>query len=271
MSKTLTIKELHTIFLGMMEEFHNFCVEHNLTYYMVGGTLLGAVREKGFIPWDDDVDFAMPRPDYERFIKLYNGSMTLHCHKRNPGFSFPYTKLFKTDCPSVLINDPLFGIKSNKVFVQFDLYPLDGAGCTAKQATALINSVNRWKRLWYINFSRDRSPSLIKNLTLKLFRCIPNCWFVRIIDHKMKHFSYAASDYITRWRGSLFFDKSWFDQPVFIPFEHLLLPAPAKFDQYLTTVYGDYMTPCNSDTGMRHAITDSFNHQFTSHVEQHQK
>lgn len=62
MNQPFTIGELQKIFLDMMNDFHRFCTEKNIKYYMVSGTLLGAVREKGFISWDDDVDFAMPGP-----------------------------------------------------------------------------------------------------------------------------------------------------------------------------------------------------------------
>ena len=63
---TITQKRL----LVMMDWFHNYCSEHQLTYYMIGGTMLGAVRHKGFIPWDDDLDVYMPRPDYEKLWRL---------------------------------------------------------------------------------------------------------------------------------------------------------------------------------------------------------
>ena len=58
------------VIFKLMKWFHNFCCENNLTYYMLGGTMLGSIRHSGFIPWDDDADFGMPRPDYERFIEL---------------------------------------------------------------------------------------------------------------------------------------------------------------------------------------------------------
>ncbi|MDE6558154.1 MAG: LicD family protein, partial [Clostridia bacterium] len=64
------MSELQQRLLDMLKWFHAFCVEHNLRYYALGGTLLGAVRHKGFIPWDDDIDVGMPRKDYNRFIKL---------------------------------------------------------------------------------------------------------------------------------------------------------------------------------------------------------
>ena len=61
---------LHNRLLSMMKSFHNFCEDNNIRYYMIGGTALGAIRHKGFIPWDDDVDIGVPRPDYEKLLTL---------------------------------------------------------------------------------------------------------------------------------------------------------------------------------------------------------
>ena len=67
------LTQLQTKLLPMLEWFHDFCNKNNLRYYLLGGTMLGAARHQGFIPWDDDIDVGMPRKDYELFIKLTNG------------------------------------------------------------------------------------------------------------------------------------------------------------------------------------------------------
>lgn len=68
----MTLKEIQNVSLDILKDLHKFCVENNINYTLCGGTLLGAIRHNGFIPWDDDVDVAMPRPDYERFIKEFH-------------------------------------------------------------------------------------------------------------------------------------------------------------------------------------------------------
>ncbi len=81
------IKLTQNLLAEMAQVFHRFCVSHNLTYYMLGGTLLGAVRHRGFIPWDDDMDFGMPREDYERMLtlrhKIDDGFLLRHIKTRN--------------------------------------------------------------------------------------------------------------------------------------------------------------------------------------------
>ena len=74
-TKQLETEEIKTIDLDILKNVHRFCEEHSISYILIGGTLLGAVRHKGFIPWDDDVDIAMLRPDYERFLNEYRSGI----------------------------------------------------------------------------------------------------------------------------------------------------------------------------------------------------
>ena len=69
--KQMTNEEIQQVSLKIMKDIHDFCVKNNISYSLYGGSAIGAIRHKGFIPWDDDLDIAMPRPDYDRFIKTY--------------------------------------------------------------------------------------------------------------------------------------------------------------------------------------------------------
>ena len=262
----ITVKQLQEIFLGMMEEFHRFCVENQLKYYMVGGTLLGAVREKGFIPWDDDVDFAMPRPDYERFIKEYRGGMRLKCMQNDKTHLFPYIKLFHEELSVVGIEDEQYDIHS-KVFVKFDIYPIDGVGCDKSKALALMKRVRQRKQLLYLNLTREKATGALKNIVLWGIRRIPSRIILRGIERKMKTHSYEKSTFLTRWReGGItanLVNRSVFGEPVLLPFEDHSFFAPQEYDVYLTHVYGNYMERKRMDSGLRHdtsanEITRSF-------------
>ena len=104
MGNQLNTKEIQNVCLEIMEEFDRFANEHHLRYYLAGGTLLGAVRHGGFIPWDDDVDLMMPRSDYEQLINLYQDNRyILSCCEKDPSYGTPFARLWilKQFCPRI--------------------------------------------------------------------------------------------------------------------------------------------------------------------------
>ena len=114
--------------LTALQWFHHFCSEHNLRYYAVGGTCLGAVRHKGFIPWDDDIDVGMPRKDYKKFLELTSAIQDNELYKveylpSKHGFTYPYCKLY--DIGTTLIENSRYKIKRG---IYIDVFPLDGIG-----------------------------------------------------------------------------------------------------------------------------------------------
>lgn len=92
-----TLKKLHGVEIEILNEFVKVCEEHNLTYFLVGGTYLGAVRHSGFIPWDDDIDVGMPRCDYDKFISIFskmkNDKYYLDCFETNKDYYLPFAKI----------------------------------------------------------------------------------------------------------------------------------------------------------------------------------
>ncbi len=257
MKQTVTIGELQRLFLEMMNEFHRFCVDKNIKYYMVGGTLLGAVREKGFIPWDDDVDFAMPRPDYERFIREYDGDMILQSIRNDKKHFFPYVKLFNPDVQVIQIEDEKYQINS-RVFVKFDIYPIDGLGNDKEKALSVLETVRRRNKLLYLNLTREKSKNPIKNVALAAIRCIPSRLILKNIDKKMSRYSTEDSLYLTRWReggvSANLVDRDVFGEPALLPFEDYQFYAPQDYNEYLMKVYGDYMVEQRENAGLRHDI-----------------
>ena len=125
-SKELSLREIQLTELKILSVFSDFCNEHGLIYSLVGGTLLGAVRHKGFIPWDDDIDVGMPRPDYEKFIEMIeaNGDLLNENIKvitdRGKNAILPYLKIVDKRIEI----SPKCNEKSNNIWI--DVFPYDG-------------------------------------------------------------------------------------------------------------------------------------------------
>ena len=141
--KRLTLDEMHEALLGILSEFDRVCREHDLKYTLAAGTLLGAIRHKGFIPWDDDVDVYMPRPEYEKFRKLVLEGNVLSEHftlskDRGKGTYYPFLKLmddrYPIKCPNHIEVPYLF----------LDIFPVDGMPSSAAEREKVYKKERKW-------------------------------------------------------------------------------------------------------------------------------
>ena len=129
------MNDLQLKMLDMMSWYHNLCEKNNLKYYVVGGTALGTIRHKGFIPWDDDIDVGMPREDYEKFKELASNSdlsarYAIEFPSGKKDFLYPYGKIY--DTTTTLIEHTRYKTKRG-IFI--DVFPLDGIGNDKDEAT----------------------------------------------------------------------------------------------------------------------------------------
>lgn len=250
-----TLKEVHDIYLNMMSVFATYCDKNGLKYFMAGGTLLGAVREGGFIPWDDDVDFAMPRPDYEKFMKTYDGELLVKSFQNDASFRFPYMKILHPKHRIIHVKDEALEVDADLV-IAFDVYPIDGLGNDRKKAESHYKRVGSLRRLTYLNMTNDKSPNELKQFGLYLVRLLPTRLLMKMQINKMAQFDFEKSTYCTRWRMSK--DKADIYHVcdlipgINLAFESLSLPAPNAFDHILRLVYGDYKEPIRENQGLRH-------------------
>lgn len=258
LERRASVEELKASLLEMLLAFDAFCKEHSLTYYLSGGTLLGAVRHKGFIPWDDDIDVNMPRPDCERLMELSGGKIgkfTL-VPPNNNTYTFAYHwKLYGDD---VLISKRANGKESgigNKIYPAFmDIFPIEGLPEDYARAEAHYDQIRQVKRKArfqsFLQRYCGRNP--FQKLKYKLahiyFRYFAVTNYHDEVIKLAKKYDYASSDHIgvmmTDVHGIVErVDKDDYTPVIYMEFEGKQVQCPAGYDTYLRQLYGpDYMT-----------------------------
>ena len=231
----------------MMDRFHRYCVENGLSYYLVEGSMLGAARHHGYIPWDDDIDIAMPRKDYEALKKLIGGKVLegrylLESEETDkPDYFYPYAKLY--DVRTTQIEKR----KRNVVRgVGIDIFPLDAvpdshAGRTLVNAECFVVRKLLWSR---VGKKADRSWGM--RILYNVLNCIPEKRILKILDLMI----IRAADENTEWVRILMFPtpnrqfayrKEWYEGFEEVSFEGVIFRGVVSPDDYLTFKFGGYM------------------------------
>ena len=255
--KLISPKELKDIQLEIMKHVHQFCESNLINYSLAYGSLLGAIRHKGFIPWDDDIDIVMPRKDYERFLQLYpkhSDLYKLHSLETDPNYAYAFAKV--SDPRTLLIEN----VNTQNIGINIDIFPLDNAFDDLQQSQNYTKKISLLKYLYRLKFLKP-SP---KNPPWKRFLMKIGKFFVFPLTLRKlatKISSYAKtntnqnSKYVVMMVGTTpqatlrqIVDRSWFNSYTTVPFEGTQLKIIKEFDKYLSHEYGDYMTPPKNKT-----------------------
>lgn len=251
--KALTAREVQLGELEVAKRLDEICEKLKLRYFLAYGTLLGAVRHKGFIPWDDDIDIMMPRPDYEKLVEYLISHeaeiapLKLMHYKSSKDYIYPISRLVDTRYWIDYPNACDYGLG---LFV--DLYPVDGCGNTAEEADRIMHS--NYKSVMMLSlagldkFQRSTSGEFIRTAVKFAAYCYAKCrganYFARKLDEMGKRYDYEDCEYVnlTIWDTYVKpFKREQFDNIQRMQFEDAMLCAPARYDEILTQLYGDYM------------------------------
>lgn len=251
----LTIQQIQKISLEILKIIADICEQNNFRYTLMYGTLLGAVRHKGYIPWDDDVDIMMPRRDYNQLLEY----LRLH------GTEYPNLQVFNPDeCaqyPYMItrISDSRYIIKSENekdcgMGVFIDIYPFDALGNTKKEAafyakrgdvlSTFCSQAN--KKRYAVETTESLVKQIIKLPVFLLAKMIGKSYFQKKLKALENKKEYDQSKYVgcVVWLSGGekdIFLREWFEETVLVPYEQYMFRIPVKYDEILEHIYGDYM------------------------------
>ncbi|WP_241033758.1 LicD family protein [Vibrio maerlii] len=246
MMRELTMDELRNVQMQILDEVHEFCQKNKLRYSLAGGTLLGAIRHKGYIPWDDDIDIMMLRKDYDYLIKHFtaqhSGYSIFHHKSERNNYPFLFSKLS-------LNNTKLSNGRLKGVGINIDIFPIDSLGngkLTSKlrfNTMKLLNAVVRLQRSKKTFCDRwlDTAYSSLQNTANR----IPTLYLLSLIE-KLCVQSVNSSKGYSVSIGSRYLDKEYTSSTLYesyrkYQFEDREYWCISSYDQYLSMMYGDYM------------------------------
>lgn len=238
-------KKIWAIEIDLLLELDRVCNKHDIKYFLIGGTLLGAVRHKGFIPWDDDIDVAMLRKDYERFQEIapneFKSPYFLQTPYTDNGYFFSFVKLRNENSTGISIP---FRFEDFNQGLLVDIFPIDN--CKLEDVKQNYDKIKNLV-LDNSNYMRRSSPDLhdIERHALwsgrpPLSVCEEIQQIARTHENEETEFVNESTCVCYPW-NKFVWQKKDFDEIVEMEFEGYKFPCPKGYDSILTTLYGDYM------------------------------
>jgi len=237
------------VLVELLEEIDRICKKHNIPYVVFCGTALGAVRHKGIIPWDDDLDVSMLRKDYEKFLEVAPAELKEQYFLQAEGakhWPMNFSKLRKNNTTYLEKYHPKDNETHQGIYV--DIFPCDNASDNEKirKLQFYASKVAIAKSLWKRGYETDS----VKKKVFMLFCCLlPHKPFVKFAMRKKENSSQYVQTFLSctsRYKKGIY-KRSWFTETVEMDFEHLEVPVAADYDGLLTTMYGDYMKLPNEE------------------------
>lgn len=281
------MNELQQKQLDILKEFIRICEKHNLTYFLVGGSCLGAARHQGFIPWDDDIDVGMPREDFNKYVELqkeYEGTKYfIQTWKTDPHYIYNYAKLRDSDTTYI---ENIYLKHQINHGVWIDIFPIDGfdykAGKPREKYAHLVTAV--WRQSFISYFPQMRRKfskgTWFTDLFINLFAILT--WPFDICHWRRKHTEkiltrvpFAKAEVVGNMCGinkkKEAMPKSIYEETTKLKFEDIEVCVPKDYDQYLTLLYNDWrkLPPVEKQVG--HHVNKGFSltQGYKSYMKEH--
>lgn len=252
--KELSLRELQMLQLSAMKDIHNMCERLSINYYIIGGTLLGAVRHGGFIPWDDDIDIAMMRPDYERFVQLFNANMNTSKYFLQ---NFDTDKDFRPALSRVCILGTFLDFKCESHWryckcTYVDIFPIDNVPDNEELRLRQDKKLQRQRqlirrKLYRIHEENSSVVILIKKIVAACLKLYPLSKAQSNVVKTMTLYDGTVTKNVCSMASHYSYDKqnmprSIYGTPTLIKFEDTSLYGPERVSDYLQKIFGkNYM------------------------------
>lgn len=250
--KVISDKELLQLQLDILRDVDTFCRHNGIEYFLVGGTGIGAIRHGGYIPWDDDIDIGMTRPNYNRFISSFNGTfpnLRVYAPEINWEYYAPYANVCDT---RTLLIESTNSHRKDEIGVKIDVFPYDGVPSDPIEFENLRRKARRLKSMSYFKRSiikrgRNSNPkAIISNIIWKILLLpIPFSYIQKRIHELSELVSYEEAVYLEKivfpYKKNIPQKKELFESYCDMPFENLTVRNLKDYDVYLKSVFGDYM------------------------------
>lgn len=246
----ISLEEMKKCELEMLTFIHEVCIKNNLRYFLAYGTLIGAVRHKGFIPWDDDIDIVMPRKDFVKLCELFPKETyySLVSSYTTDGYTVPFAKVF--DKRTRLIQNYNF-VEAVDIGVYIDIFILDGFPTSSSVARDHAKRIERLMNRWYWANTKFRVSNSIVHDTIRYICTIPYRikgaeYYSRLLEETLSKYDYDDSYLVTDASSmdplaKCTVLKDIYGNGVLVDFEDKHFWAPEKYDEYLRINYGDYL------------------------------
>lgn len=262
------LRRMQLIQLELLKEVDRICLKYHISYSVEGGTLLGTVRHKGFIPWDDDVDIAMVRSEYRKFCRACKKELNtekyfLQNHETDPEYRWGYAKVLKNGTSFIRYGQEHMKMRRG---VYVEIFPMDGIPKNHLEKKFYNFLRLCCRKIMYSEAGKVCSPSRVKRLWFKCLNFIPVDKAFAMLDFLSKKYDERKAGYVTClsfpdcWvKGAPGFKREFYLNTKRMLFEGEEINVPQKEKELLVTLYGkDYMTPPPEKERETHIPASSF-------------
>lgn len=264
-----SLKEHQEVLIELLTEFDRVCRDNDIKYMLFAGSALGAVRHQGFIPWDDDLDIALLRDEYDKLINLPDDKWNSEFYMQkeySPNWSMHFSKLRKNNTTCLEKYHPKNPQTHQGIYI--DIFPIDNASDNSiiRRLQFLSSKMVQARSFWHRGYE---TTSIIKKAVMLVSCVLPLKLFHKVVTLRKNNDSIKVHSFFagsTNYQKGVF-KRKWFAETVEVPFNNLMVPVSAHYHELLSMQYGDYMEiPPEEDRKCKvHAILVDTEHNYTEY------